>query len=133
MRMFIKTTMIGLFASLSLSLVACESGADDKQAAKKDDKAQATAEAGAGAGAEGAEVEEGEAGAVEPGADEAMSDLDPKVEQAVTVANAIAADPGEADSILAEAGLDRNSFEALIYEIARDPELSKSYAIARDA
>lgn len=59
--------------------------------------------------------------------------LDPKVEQAVTLANKISAQPESADSILAEAGMDRESFEKLLYEIARDPELSKSYAVAREA
>jgi hypothetical protein len=58
--------------------------------------------------------------------------LDPKVEQAVNLANKISADPGSADVILDEAGLDRQAFERLLYEIARDPELSKSYAIARE-
>ena len=59
--------------------------------------------------------------------------LDPKVEQAVSVANKISAKPEAADSILEEAGMDRETFERLLYEIARDPELSKSYAVAREA
>ncbi|MFO7562734.1 MAG: hypothetical protein R6X02_08820 [Enhygromyxa sp.] len=59
--------------------------------------------------------------------------LDPKVEQAVTLANKISSDPESADSILEAAGMDRDAFEKLLYEIARDPELSKSYAVAREA
>lgn len=59
--------------------------------------------------------------------------LDPRVEQAVTLANKISAEPEAADSILEDAGMDREAFEKLLYEIARDPELSKSYAIAREA
>lgn len=104
---------------LALSLTACDKG-DAKKAdvqAKTDTKKTDGAEAG-GDGGE-AEVD--------------APSLDPKVEQAVEVANKISVDPGAADSILADAGLDRESFEALLYEIAKDPELSKSYAIAREA
>jgi hypothetical protein len=51
----------------------------------------------------------------------------------VTLANKISAEPDAADEILEEAGMDREAFEKLLYEIARDPELSKSYAVAREA
>jgi predicted small secreted protein len=112
-----KLITLTVFA-FSLTLAGCNGGGDtkkagDKQAAKKpDDKQVKTPE--------------------EPEGPQAPP-LDPKVEQAVTVANDIAANPGDADTILSKAGLDRESFEKLLYEIARDPELSKSYAIAREA
>jgi hypothetical protein len=118
MKKLITVTLFGF----ALTLAACEKGDTkkaDKQAAKQpakelDKKTD--------------EVEK----PVEPEAPPAPT-LDPKVEQAVTVANRIAASPSDADSILANAGLDRESFEKLLYEIARDPELSKSYAVAREA
>jgi hypothetical protein len=59
--------------------------------------------------------------------------LDPRVEKAVSLAHALAAEPNRADAILEEAGMDRASLDAMFYEIAHDPELAKSYAIARDA
>ena len=112
----IITTMCLGFA---LTLGACDKGDAKKDAQAK--KADTKKTDGADAGAEGGED-----------IPDAPS-LDPKVEQAVTVANKIAADPGSADAILEEAGMDREAFESLLYEIAKDPELSKSYAIARDA
>lgn len=116
MRTIITTTI----CALVLTLGACDKG----DPAKTDNQAKVDNQAG------DANVKPVEA--VDDDTAEGPS-LDPKVEQAVTVANLIAADPGAADSILAEAGLDRDSFEAMLYEIARDPELSKSYAIAREA
>jgi len=59
--------------------------------------------------------------------------LDPRVEKAVTIANAIAADPDSADTILESNDMDRDKFEALMYEIAKDPELSQLYAANREA
>ena len=121
MRTIIKTTVIGL----ALCLAACggEKASGDKapkQAAKQDktdkqDKPEAAA-----------------AGAADADAEQALA-LDPKVEQAVTLANKISAEPAKADAILEEAGMDRDSFEKLLYEIARDPDLSASYALAREA
>ncbi|NVB43076.1 hypothetical protein G6O69_34960 [Pseudenhygromyxa sp. WMMC2535] len=125
MRTSIKTIIFGF----ALTLAACDGGekanndkgGEAKTAAKADGGDKAAAEAGdqAAAGEEVAAAEEAVA-------------LDPKVEKAVTVANKIAADPSSADDILAEAGMDREGFEELLYEIARDPELSKSYAVARE-
>ena len=103
-----------------LALGACDKGGDkkaDKQANKGDAKGP-----------------DGKAGDGDAAPDEEpLPPLDPKVEQAVTLANQISADPNQADSILESAGMDRDGFEALLYEIAKDPELSKSYAIAREA
>lgn len=123
MNKLITVTMFGL--ALTLSACAKDDGkkADkkaDKQAAKQGDKQ------------DDKQVEKQPEPPKEPEAPAAPA-LDPKVEQAVTVANQIAANPSEADTILAGAGLDREAFEKLLYEIARDPELSKSYAVAREA
>jgi hypothetical protein len=50
---------------------------------------------------------------------------------AAAVANAIAANPRAADSILRAAGYARDGFQALMYEIAADSAMSASYAAAR--
>lgn len=119
MKNFITVTMFGF----ALTLAACEKGdakKNDKQAAKTPAKPTDKKED---------DVKPPEPVEPEPTA----PSLDPKVEQAVNLANQIAANPGDADTILTNAGLDRESFEKLLYEIARDPELSKSYAVAREA
>ena len=115
-RTIITMSLLGF----ALVLGACDKGAD--KAAKGGDK-QAKTDKG-----EAAKTDAKDAPAVE----EAPS-LDPKVEKAVTLANQISASPGEADTILSDAGLDREAFEQMLYEIAKDPELSQSYAVARDA
>ena len=118
MRTLIKTTVFGL----TLALTAC--GGAKEGTDKKEDKKVAKAEGG------DANAEGGDANA--EGGEEAAP-LDPKVEQAVTVANKISAEPDKADAILEEAGLDRSAFDALLYEIAQDPDLSASYVMARKA
>lgn len=50
---------------------------------------------------------------------------------AAAVANAIAANPAAADSILSAAGYTRDSFQELMYEIAADSAMSAAYAAAR--
>ena len=50
---------------------------------------------------------------------------------AAALANAIAANPAAADSILRAAGHDRDSYQALMYEIAADSASSAAYAAAR--
>ncbi|GEM_PF-2821863 len=54
-----------------------------------------------------------------------------KAKTAATVANEIAGNPADADAILAKHDMDREKLDALMYEIARDPELTKAYAQAR--
>lgn len=51
--------------------------------------------------------------------------------RAASVADRIAADPAAADAILAAEGLDRRGFEALLYDLAADPDASRSYVEAR--
>lgn len=125
MRKIITMSVLGS----ALVLGACDKGDGGKKGGDKQAKA---AEAGA-AEAGAAEAGAAEAGAVEAEAEDGAADLDPKVEKAVTLANQISATPENADTILADAGMDREGFEQLLYEIAKDPELSKSYAVARDA
>lgn len=50
---------------------------------------------------------------------------------AAAVANAIAAKPEAADSILGAAGHTREEFEALMYDIAADSTMSAAYAAAK--
>ncbi|MCB9568323.1 MAG: hypothetical protein H6710_14125 [Myxococcales bacterium] len=105
-----------MMVAMPLALGACggDKPADGKTEAKGDEGAK--------------EADAGEAEA----ADEAEA-MDPRVEKAVTIANEIAKNPDDADAILEKNGLDREGFEKLMYEIAKDPELSKSYAIHREA
>ena len=56
--------------------------------------------------------------------------LDPKVVKAAELANKIDADPDNADQILADAGMDREAFNALIYEVST-PTLAEQYRLAR--
>jgi len=53
----------------------------------------------------------------------ALADLD----RSVTVAKAIRATPGAADSILAAHGLTRPGFDSLMYAIAADSALARAY------
>jgi hypothetical protein len=111
----IKTAVLGL----ALTMFACDGGKDaGKKGTDKNVASKKTPD---------------EPNKPEPEPEVEAPSLDPKVEQAVTIANKISAQPDAADTILEEAGMDREAFEKLLYEIARDPELSKSYAIAREA
>jgi hypothetical protein len=50
---------------------------------------------------------------------------------AASVANAIEANPAQADSILRAAGYTRDSFQQAMYEIAGDSAMSADYAAAK--
>ena len=50
---------------------------------------------------------------------------------AAAVSNAIAANPGKADSILQANNMTRESFDQAMYEIAADSALSARYAAAK--
>lgn len=68
-------------------------------------------------------------------ADTAVAGAGATADRAVTaavVANAIAANPTAADSILSVAGYTPDSFQQLMYEIAADSAMSASYSAARD-
>ena len=129
MRMPHPSRLSALFLGLAMTLAACSG---ESSSPSSSDQAAKTEASKPGKKAPAPELE---APAPEPPAevDTDTPKLDPRVEQAVTLANRIAAAPDSADTILDEAGMDRSAFEALLFEIARDPELSKSYAVARDA
>ena len=60
--------------------------------------------------------------------------IDPKAEKvklAATVAREISGAPDQADEILGKHGLDRDKLDALMFEIAGDPELTQAYMAAR--
>ena len=58
---------------------------------------------------------------------EPVHEPDPKVTKAAEIAKEIEAKPEEADEILAKHELDRDKFEAMIKEIAKDPQMSSDY------
>lgn len=124
--MITRNTIFTILLGSTLTLAACDKGADkaaDKTAEKKAPEKKA----------DEPKVDAPKDGEPAPEPAPELPALDPKVEKAVTVANKISASPSDTDAILADAGLDRDSFDKLLYEIARDPELSKSYAIARES
>ena len=68
-----------------------------------------------------------EAPADAPAADAAPAPLPAKVQEAVTVAKAIRAKPDDTAAALADNGTTAAAFDALMYEIAADPALSKAF------
>ena len=58
---------------------------------------------------------------------EPVHEPDPKVTKAAEIAKEIEAKPEEADEILAKHELDRDKFEAMIKEIAKDQQMSSDY------
>ncbi|HEY0133107.1 MAG TPA: hypothetical protein VGB85_03480 [Nannocystis sp.] len=54
-----------------------------------------------------------------------------KIKLAATVAREISGAPDQADEILGKHGLDRDKLDALMFEIAGDPELTQAYMAAR--
>lgn len=58
-------------------------------------------------------------------------ELSPEVVAAAKVAEDLEKAPSDVDRILAEADLDAEELDALLYEIAADPELTEQYRIAR--
>jgi hypothetical protein len=57
--------------------------------------------------------------------------LPEQVQKAVGIAAELAAQPDEADEVLAKHGMTREGFESLMYEIAASSELSQAYNKAR--
>ena len=57
--------------------------------------------------------------------------FDPRVVKAASVARDIEANPAKTDDVLQERGLDRDSLDTLMFEIAKDPDLTGQYRIAR--
>lgn len=56
-----------------------------------------------------------------------------KVKVAAAIAREISAAPELADEILGKHGLDRDRFDAIMFEIAGDPAMTKAYMAARRA
>lgn len=69
--------------------------------------------------------------AAPPSAQEVLETLDKRVTRVAKLAEQIEAKPENADQILEAAELDREEFEALIFAIGADPDLSKQYQLAR--
>ena len=63
--------------------------------------------------------------------DTAATPAEARARTAAALANAIAAQPAAADSILSAGGYTRDSYQALMYEIAADSASSAAYAAAR--
>lgn len=61
----------------------------------------------------------------------AAAPVDERATNAARVASAMEANPAAADSILKAAGYTRDSFEALMYDIAADSASAAAYAAAR--
>jgi len=59
------------------------------------------------------------------------SDIPAKSAKAAKIANEIAANPNDAEAVLERHGMTATQFEALMYEIAEDEELSEAYERAR--
>lgn len=133
-----KRSSIGAVVALALALVVgCKSPeADNKTATadkpKKTEKAGEDDKAKGGGGSDEVAKAEPEEEDAEP---EVQQDenagYDPRVVQAAEVAREIAKDPATADDVLAKANLDREKLDALMYEIASDPDLTEQYRIAR--
>lgn len=143
-------------ASLTLGLAACESEAptqpaktakaDAKKADTKDEtdapdgKADAAKADDTSADAPG-DVQDGATPDPNPAAgeeeeapaegDEDLQGYDPRVSKAARVAAQISEDPQQADELLASLDLDRDTLDALMYEIANDPDLTAQYRMAR--
>jgi hypothetical protein len=128
-RKLLLTSAVSL--GLTLSIGACGQGSDGKTAAKDTKDAKKVGDAKTPADKKGTDAKAGDtkAGDVK---DEAPADepLDERVVKAASLAQKIEADPTKADEILAEAGMDRASFDALIYEVST-PELADQYRLAR--
>ena len=71
------------------------------------------------------------AAAVTPTPASSASTNTDRARTAAAVANAIAARPSAADSILTAAGMTRDTFQTLMYEIAADSAMSAAYAAAK--
>lgn len=126
-----RIVIAGLLGT-SLAVVGCDSSKPEakKEANKDGDAKKADARDGGPAGGPADLAANPPAdGGADGAADEAPEPLDARVVKAAGLAKKIDAEPSKADEILAEAGMDRESFEALIYEVST-PELAEQYRLA---
>lgn len=124
-----RTLLLTGVVGLSLALGACGQGSTDNKTAAKDAKDTKDKKGEP----KKSEPKKGDLKADTKGEEpkaEPEAPLDERVVKAAGLAKKIEADPSKADEILAEAGLDRTSFDALIYEVST-PELAEQYRLAR--
>ncbi len=137
-----RQRIASLAASVLFLLTACDDGTkpaptQTAQAdAKPDPSAAAEPDAQPDAQPEDPADDVGDASAAAADdADDADDDdfagYDPRVAKAAQLAAKITADPQRADDLLAAADLDRDELDALMYEIANDPDLTTQYRMAR--
>ena len=126
-RKLLWTTVVGL--AISLGAGACDKGEGDGKTASKDgkDKKDKKGDPKVAVDKKGGDAKQPADVKDEPAVDEPLDD---RVVKAAGLAKKIEAEPAKADEILAEAGLDRAAFEALIYEVST-PELAEQYRLAR--
>jgi len=124
--MTMRNIMSTGLVALALTLGGCDKGDEGKgDAAKTADAKGGDAKAG------GADAKAGADAAAADGGDQAEAEadvVDPKVVKAVELAKKIAADPENADAILEQAGMDREAFNTLQYEVSQ-PELAEQYRL----
>jgi hypothetical protein len=82
-------------------------------------------------GSDQVEAVEGKAAEAKDAKAEVLASLDPRVRRASELAASIEDDPENSEKVLAQANLDREGFDDLMYEIALDADLSSQYRIAR--
>jgi len=129
-----KTILMSL-VGLSLTLGACDKGdagsKDTKAAAKGKDGKDAKSKDAKGKDAKVADAKIAKAdGGADADADADADKFDDRVVKAAGLANKIDAEPSRAEEILTEAGMDRDSFYALLYEVST-PDLAEQYRLAR--
>jgi hypothetical protein len=115
---------------IAMSLAVCVACGDTGQGAKKPD-GEAQPPPTADADASPASVADADAAAEPEDEAELLAALDPRVLRATAIAESIERAPESSDEVLARADLDREGLDALMYEIAINPELASQYRIAR--
>lgn len=129
----VRTLLWTSLLSVSLGLGACGNQGENKTAAKdtKDAKKAGDKKTPGDVKAGDAKAGDVKAGDTKTGVDAPVDEpLDERVVKAASLAKKIEADPSKADEVLAEAGMDRASFDALILEVST-PELAEQYRLAR--
>jgi hypothetical protein len=117
-----------IFAIIAIVLASTACG---DAATPKDGKPGATAKKSQSTPAGESPAEGGDAEAEESDEAQLLAALDPKVLRATEIAASIELDPENSDDVLARSDLDREGLDALMYEIAINPELASQYRIAR--
>jgi hypothetical protein len=113
---------------LALPTVAC---GDSGKPTKQDPAAKAGVSADKGPDTKPATAPDDSADDEQSEEAQLLAALDPKVLRATEIAENIERDPENSDDVLARSDLDRDGLDALMYEIAINPELASQYRIAR--